>query len=94
VSAQATAAQTFGAGGMGDDLPVLEIPADGLRIGAALTALGFTASNGEAKRKLAEGAVKLDDQPVSDETLVIQLATGTERKLSLGRKKHAILRGA
>ncbi len=94
MSAQATAAQTFGAGGMGDDLPVLEIPADGLRIGAALTALGFTASNGEAKRKLAEGAVKLDDQPVSDETLVIQLATGTERKLSLGRKKHAILRGA
>ena len=92
-AAEATAAQTFGAGGMGDDLPVLQIPADGLRLLAALTALGFTASNGEAKRKLAEGAVKLDDQPVNDEGLVIQLASGTERKLSLGRKKHAILRG-
>jgi tyrosyl-tRNA synthetase len=93
-AAEATAAQTFGAGGMGGDLPVLDIPADGLRIGAALTALGFTASNGEAKRKLAEGAVKLDDQPVSDEALVIQLASGEERKLSLGRKKHAVLRGS
>ncbi len=93
-AAEATAAQTFGAGGMGGDLPVLDIPADGLRIGAALTALGFTASNGEAKRKLAEGAVKLDEQPVSDEALVIQLASGEERKLSLGRKKHAVLRGS
>jgi tyrosyl-tRNA synthetase len=92
-AAEATAAQTFGAGGMGDDLPVLEIPTEGLRLLAALTALGFTASNGEAKRKLAEGAVKLDDQPVSDEGLVIQLAPGAESKLSLGRKRHAVLRG-
>jgi tyrosyl-tRNA synthetase len=92
-AAEATAAQTFGAGGMGDDLPVLNIPAEGMRLLAALTALGFTASNGEAKRKLAEGAVKLDDQPVNDESLVIQLAAGSESKLSLGRKRHAVLRG-
>ena len=32
-----------------------------MTIAQALTAIGFTASNGEAKRKIAEGAVRLDD---------------------------------
>ncbi len=59
-TAEATAAETFAGGGSGEDLPVLDIGPDGVRIGAALTELGFTASNGEAKRKLAEGAVKID----------------------------------
>ncbi len=91
--AEETAAQTFGAGGLGAELPVLEVPAEGVRIGNALTALGFTASNGEAKRKVAEGAVKLDDGPVHDPGQLVELAPGAEAKLSLGRKKHAVLRG-
>jgi tyrosyl-tRNA synthetase len=93
-TAEATAAATFAGGGMGEDLPVLAVPADGIRIGAALTTLGFTASGGEAKRKIAEGAVRLDDEPVADAAYLVQLAPGAERKLSLGRKRHAILRGA
>ncbi|MFC3096481.1 tyrosine--tRNA ligase [Alteraurantiacibacter palmitatis] len=92
--AEATAAQTFGEGGLGGELPVLEVSGEGVRIGNALTALGFTASNGEAKRKIAEGAVKLDDEPVHDPAQLVELAPGAERKLSLGRKKHAVLRGA
>ncbi len=93
-TAEATAAQTFAGGGLGEDLPVLEVPAEGIRAGAACTAIGFTASNGEAKRKIAEGAVKIDGESVSDPGELIQLAPGEERKLSLGKKKHAILRGA
>ena len=90
--AEATAAITFAGGGLGEDLPVLEVPPEGVRLGAACTAVGLTASNGEAKRKIAEGAVRLDDVPQDDAGLLIELAPGEERKLSLGRKKHAVLR--
>jgi tyrosyl-tRNA synthetase len=93
-TAEATAAETFSGGGLGEDLPVLEVSAEGIRLGAALTAIGFTASNGEAKRKIAEGAVRIDDQPASDPGLLIELGEGETRKLSLGRKKHGILRPA
>jgi len=92
-AAEATAAQTFAGGGLGEDLPVLEVTSDGVRAGAACTAIGFTASNGEAKRKIAEGAVKIDDETISDPGLLIELVPGEERKLSLGKKKHGILRG-
>ena len=93
-SAEATAAETFAGGGLGEDLPVLIVPAEGIRLGAACTDIGFTASNGEAKRKIAEGAVRIDDEPVSDPAYLIQLTPGEERKLSLGRKRHGILRSA
>jgi len=93
-AAEATAAETFAGGGLGDDLPVLEVPAEGIRLGAALTAIGFTASNGEAKRKIAEGAVRIDDEPVNDPGFLIELPDGGTGKLSLGRKKHGILRRA
>jgi tyrosyl-tRNA synthetase len=93
-SAAATAAETFAGGGLGEDLPMLAVPPEGIRLGAACTAVGFTASNGEAKRKIAEGAVRIGDAPVTDPAHLIQLAPGEERKLSLGRKRHAVLRGA
>ena len=92
-SAEATASATFAGGGMGEDLPVLQVPAEGVRVGAALVELGFAASGGEAKRKLAEGAVRLDGAVLSDPGHEIRLAPGAEARLSLGKKKHAILRG-
>jgi len=82
--AERTAADTF-AGGASVDLPSLSTGGS-ISILAALTGLGFCASNGEAKRKIAEGAVRLDDQIVSDPGL--QVSTG---KLSLGKKKHGLL---
>ena len=91
-TAERTAADTFAGGGAGEDLPTLEVGEDGMRIGAVLTALGFTASNGEAKRKLAEGAVKLDGVAVTDPGHLVTVTAGTEAKLSLGKKKHAIIR--
>ena len=93
-AAAATAAETFSGGGMGEDLPVLEVPSEGIRLGAACTEVGFTASNGEAKRKIAEGAVRIDDEAVTDPGYLVLVASGAERKLSLGRKRHAILRGS
>jgi tyrosyl-tRNA synthetase len=91
-AAQDTAAATFAGGGLGEDLPVLEVPPEGIRLGAACTAIGFTASGGEAKRKIAEGAVRIDDEPVKDPGFLVELAPGEERKLSLGKKRHGILR--
>jgi tyrosyl-tRNA synthetase len=83
-SAEATAATTF-AGGAGADLPTLVVTGD-MTIAAALTALGFTASNGEAKRKIAEGAVRLDGEPVSDAA-----SPARAGRISLGKKRHALL---
>jgi tyrosyl-tRNA synthetase len=88
-TAARTAADTFGAGGVGEDLPTLSL-GDGMNIAHALTALGFTPSNKEAKRKIAEGAVRLDDVTVSDPGLVL-VATDEPIKLSLGKKRHGLL---
>ena len=92
-AAAATAAATFAGGGLGEDLPVLEVGQEGIRVAAACTAIGFTGSNGEAKRKIAENAVRLDDSAITDPAFLITVDPGRERKLSLGRKRHAILRG-
>ena len=91
-TAEATASETFAGGGSGEDLPALDIGPDGVRIGAALTELGFTASNGEAKRKLAEGAVKIDGETITEPGHLVTLAPGAQARLSLGKKKHAIIR--
>jgi tyrosyl-tRNA synthetase len=85
VAAQQTAEETFAGGGAGESLPTLQL-GDGMTIAQALTAIGFTASNGEAKRKVAEGAVRLDDKLVSDPGMA-----ATAGKLSLGKKKHGLL---
>jgi tyrosyl-tRNA synthetase len=88
-AAAGTAQATFAEGGAGTDLPTLSA-GSGISILAALTGLGFCASNGEAKRKLAEGAVKVDDQAVSDAALIIQVSNAPV-KVSLGKKKHGLL---
>jgi tyrosyl-tRNA synthetase len=88
-TARQTAETTFAGGGMGEDLPTLSL-GEGMNIAHALTALGFTPSNKEAKRKIAEGAVRLDDVAVNDPGLLLT-PTDEPLKLSLGRKKHALL---
>ncbi len=83
-TAEATAETTF-AGGAGEDLPTLTL-GEGMTLAAALTAIGFTASNGEAKRKIAEGAVRLDGERIDDPA-----ASAQPGRLSLGKKKHGVL---
>lgn len=89
LAAEQTARETFGGGGIGEDLPSLSL-GEGMNIAHALTTLGFTPSNKEAKRKIAEGAVKIDDVPVTDPGLTLT-AGGEPLKLSLGKKRHALL---
>ena len=91
ISARKTAEDVFARGGVGEDLPELALRAEGMPIVAALTAIGFTKSNGEAKRKVAEGAVKLDDAAVSDPQMIVTPRADQPVKLSLGKKRHGLL---
>jgi len=88
-AAARTAAETFGSGGAGEDLPTLSV-GEGMNIAHALTALGFTPSNKEAKRKIAEGAVRVDDVTVNDPGLVLNPGDDP-MKVSLGKKRHGLL---
>ena len=89
LAAERTARETFEGGGAGQDLPTLSL-GEGMNIAHALTALGFTPSNKEAKRKIAQGAVRLDEVTVSDSAMVVT-PRDEPLKLSLGKKRHALL---
>ncbi|MGX5731463.1 tyrosine--tRNA ligase [Pseudoxanthomonas beigongshangi] len=66
------------------------VPAEGLRIGALLTAAGITPSNSEAGRKLKERAVKVDGAVVEDANLVF--LPGFEGVLQVGKRNFARVR--
>lgn len=88
---QAIAGWNAAVTGQGDVtlLPLQEvvIPADGLRIGALLTAAGLTPSNSEASRKLKERAVKVDGEVVDDAQQVF--VPGFEGLLQVGKRTFA-----
>jgi len=86
-----TARRTFEEGASDDNLPSLIVGGGSIGIVQALTALGFCASNGEAKRKIAENAVKLDGATVTDPFLQVTPEAGRPVKLSLGKKRHGLL---
>jgi tyrosyl-tRNA synthetase len=98
VEAENAARATFEQGGAAAGLPSIEVNADelanGLRLTAALTRAGLTASNGEAKRLIEQGAIAVNNATVS-----ISAQTLSERdvaegviKLSRGKTKHALIR--
>ena len=89
-----TARSTFEQGGAGDSLPRIRVAEGAISIVQALTVLGFAASNGEARRKIAEGAVRLNDIPIKDEKYEIILDQDAPVKLSLGKKRHGLLERA
>ena len=88
---QAIAGWNAAVTGQGDitQLPLQEvtIPAEGLRIGALLTAAGLTPSNSEASRKLKERAVKVDGDVVEDAQTMLQ--PGFEGLLQVGKRNFA-----
>ena len=89
-AAAETARRTFEEGAAGGELPTLNVPEGSITIVQALTGLGFAASNGEARRKIGEGAVKLNGETVNDPQQLVEV--GSEPlKLSLGKKKHGLL---
>jgi tyrosyl-tRNA synthetase len=89
-TAAETAAQTFEKGHIGGDLPRVAAPAEGIGILNALRDLGFAASNKEARRKLEEGAVKIDGAVIRDPHHLI-VPGEAEIPVSLGSKKHGLV---
>ncbi len=96
-----TARKTFEEGSLDENLPTVEIAAAELKAGVGVLSLfvtaGLAASNGEARRHVKGGAVRLNDKPVSDERQAVSMADLTPEgvvKLSLGKKKHVLLRPA
>jgi tyrosyl-tRNA synthetase len=96
-----TARQTFEQGSIAADLPAIEIIRGELDAGiGALTVFvkaGLVASNGEARRQIKGGGLRVNDVAVTDEKLVLTAADLTPEgviKLSMGKKKHILLRPA
>ena len=89
-AAEATASATFAGGGVGKDLPELDLPAEGIGLIEALVGIGFAASRGEAKRLIAGGGARIDGTGIADEAFHIQ--GGREVRISAGKKKHGVLR--
>ncbi len=94
-----TARKTFEEGALAESLPTVEIAAGDLDAGIGILALfvraGLAGSNGEARRHVQGGAVRLNDQPVSDERKTVgssELTSEGVIKLSLGKKKHVLVR--
>ncbi|HEX7112090.1 MAG TPA: tyrosine--tRNA ligase [Mizugakiibacter sp.] len=79
-------------GGVPQDIVVQDIavPAEGVRIGALLKAVGLAPSTSEAMRKLAERAVRIDGEVVTDRERVFH--PGTECLLQLGKRGYARVR--
>jgi len=97
-AAARTAQQTFEQGTLAEGLPTVEIAAAelaaGLGVLAAFVRAGLVKSNGEARRQIAGGGLRVNDQPVTDERARLgpaDVAAGAI-KLSLGRKRHVLLK--
>ncbi len=98
-AAAETARKTFEEGALAESLPTVEVPRASLEAGIGVLALFVTAelaaSNGEARRHVQGGALRINDEPVKDDRRVVGLAdVGPQGviKLSLGRKKHVLVR--
>jgi tyrosyl-tRNA synthetase len=99
LSAAETARITFEQGALAHDLPSVEIPRAeleaGLSVLAAFVRAGLAKSNSEVRRQIHGGGVRINDRPVTDEKARLttaDLADGGVIKLSLGKKRHVLLR--
>jgi tyrosyl-tRNA synthetase len=99
--ASETARQTFEEGAISENLPTVEISRAELEAGAGVLGLfvkaGLVASNGEARRQIKGGGLRVNDTAVTDEKMVLTPAQLTPEgviKLSMGKKKHVLLRPA
>jgi tyrosyl-tRNA synthetase len=98
-AAAETARRVFAEGGIGEDLPVIELPRAQLEKGLAAVGLfhqaGLAASVGEARRLIRGNGARINDQPVGDEKRVVTTADLSSEgliKLSAGRKRHALIK--
>ncbi|MDI4656291.1 tyrosine--tRNA ligase [Xanthobacter autotrophicus] len=97
--AKETSRATFADGALAVDLPTVEVPratlAAGLGVANAFVDAGLVASTSEARRQIKGGGLKVNDAAVTDEKATLDLAALTPEgvvKLSLGKKKHVLLK--
>jgi tyrosyl-tRNA synthetase len=98
-AAAETARKTFEQGALASDLPTIEIQsADldaGLGVLTAFVRAGLAASNSEARRQIQGGGLKVNDATVTSDKVVLKMADAAGAgviKLSLGKKKHVLLK--
>ncbi len=93
-----TAQETFEKGATSEGLPTVEVAASelgaGLGVLAAFVKAGLVKSNGEARRQIQGGGLRVNDAAVTDEALKLTLADVANGviKLSLGKKRHVLLK--
>ncbi len=95
-AAEATAREVFERGGVGDDLPTVRVTAaeaaEGLGIVQLFVKAGLAASGKDAKRLIAEGGARLNDELVTDQGLRLGASHLAEPlKLTAGKKRHALV---
>ena len=98
-AAAETARKTFEQGASAEGLPTIELSkadlAGGIGVLAAFVQAGLVKSNGEARRQIQGGGLRVNDQPVVDEKTLLtaaDVAADGAIKLSLGKKKHVLLK--
>jgi tyrosyl-tRNA synthetase len=97
-TAARTARETFEKGATSEGLPTVEIAASelaaGLGVLAAFVKAGLVKSNGEARRQIAGGGLRVNDAAVTDEGAKLTAADIDSGviKLSLGKKRHVLLK--
>ena len=93
-----TARKTFEEGVAADTLPTVEISAAemdaGVGVLTAFVQAGLVASTGEARRQIKGGGLRVNDASVTDDRGVLRAADMRDGaiKLSLGKKKHVLLK--
>ena len=95
-AAAATAREVFDKGGVGNDLPTVKVSTE--EVGNAISVVqlliksGLVNSGKEAKRLIAENGAKINDTPLTDAGLVLQVKDfDSPVKLSKGKKKHILV---
>ncbi len=94
-----TARATFEQGEIAASLPTIEVKRaeleQGLGVLNASLLAGFVQSTGEARRQIKGGGLKVNDEPVSDDRRMLTPGDLTQEgviKLSLGKKRHVLIR--
>ena len=99
--ATAAAQAQFEGGGTSADLPTVDVPRaeleDGMGLLTLLVRAGLASSNGEARRHVKGGAVRLNDEPQRDEKRAVgadDIDADGVVKVSLGKKRHVLVQAA
>ncbi|WP_413872173.1 tyrosine--tRNA ligase [Albidovulum sp.] len=95
-AAEATAREVFERGGVGDDLPTLTLSpaevADGISVAQLFVRSGLAKSGKDAKRLIAEGGARVNDDLVTDAGVMFGAGELVDPvKLTAGRKRHALV---